>query len=117
MANPMDTIVVPATPAGFREVFVGKRIWPGVRLSDQMRSDLKYVAVYQTKPVSAITHYARICNIRPSEKVGRYDIILDANLIELESIPFTTRDLAAVQSPRYTNLSIMLKATCLSDAF
>ena len=52
----LDTIVVPANKEGFNEVFLGKNQWYAIRISSSMIDRIKYIAGYQTTPISAITH-------------------------------------------------------------
>lgn len=113
----MDTLVVPARPKGFHEVFVGERRWPNVKIDKKRMSEVKFVAVYQTVPVSAITHYAEIDHFEPLQKAGRFDILLKGEPIEISRVPFTDADAWAVQSPRYTSLKLILSATHLAGAF
>ena len=57
--------MVPALKDGFEKVFLGQNRWYKVRIHPSMISQLKYVAVYRTALVSAITHYAPIRSIEP----------------------------------------------------
>ena len=90
----LDTIVVPAHPKGFNQVFLGEKRWPNLKMDKIRRPNVKFVAVYQTSPVSAITHYA-----------------------EIERLEDTKTDICAVQGPRYTMLERLLNAASLNDAF
>ena len=58
-----DTVVVPAREDGFNKVFLGERCWYAVRISEQMKSRIKYIAAYRTAPVSAITHVAPVRSV------------------------------------------------------
>ena len=53
----LDTVVVPSHEDGFKEVFLGENRWWSVRIHPAMLKQLKYVAVYRTAPISAITLY------------------------------------------------------------
>jgi hypothetical protein len=113
----MDTIVVPAHPKGFGEVFVKERRWPNVKIDRRRTESVKYVAVYQTGPVSAITHYAEIGSFKPLQQTGRFDLFLKGAPIAIGPVPFTAEDVCAVQGPRYTNLKLVLSASHLARAF
>ncbi len=112
-----DTIVVPARPKGFREVFLGKKSWPNLKICGSKTHCIKYIAVYQTSPVSAITHYAIIKEFRPLGRKGRFDVILEEDPVEIKAVRFTADDVCAVQGPRYTTLINILSATHLALAF
>ena len=112
-----DTIVVPAHPTGFNKVFLGEKRWPNLKVDRKRLSILKYVAVYQTKPVSAITHYAKIDRLEPLNRAGRFDVYFSDLPVEIDSVRFTSADICAVQGPRYTSLEMILNARNLSNAF
>src|ERR1022692_4647799 len=67
----IDTVVVPSHEDGFKEVFLGEDRWWSVRIHPAMLKQLKYVAVYRTAPISAITHYAPIRSIEPWKNSGK----------------------------------------------
>jgi hypothetical protein len=115
--DPFDTIVVPSHPKGFGEVFLGENRWPNLKVDRKRLLKLTYIAVYQTRPVSAITHYAKIENYEPLDRAGRYNIFFSENPIEIEPVKFTSADICAVQGPRYTTLSLILQAKSISRAF
>ena len=112
-----DTIVVPAYPQGFNKVFLKEKRWTNLKMDKDKKHNVKYLAVYQTKPVSAITHYAEIERLEDATKYGRYNVCFKGNPVEIEHVRFTKMDICAVQGPRYTMLSLVLNAKSLSDAF
>lgn len=112
-----DTIVVPAHPQGFKDVFLGQERWPNLKVDGRRLGALKFIAIYQTKPVSAITHLAEIDGFTPLERVGRYDVKFKGSPTEINHVAFTPADVCAVQGPRYTSMELVLKAKSLSRAF
>ena len=62
-----DTIVVPARKEGFDKVFIGEDRWYAIKFSEAMQKQIKYIAGYQVKPISKITHIAEIKDILPYE--------------------------------------------------
>jgi hypothetical protein len=56
-------VVVPAQEDGFRDVFIGQNCWYAIRISGGMLQKIKYIAAYQSKPTSAVTHYAPVATI------------------------------------------------------
>jgi len=67
----LDTVVVPAREDGFQETFRGEHRWYAVRIHGSMRPQIKYVAVYQVAPVSAITHIAPVKSIEPWKETDK----------------------------------------------
>jgi hypothetical protein len=64
IAGENDTVIVPAKQNGFERVFLGENCWYAIRISGGMLSKIKYIAAYQTQPISAITYYAPVDHIR-----------------------------------------------------
>ena len=75
-AHKPDTIIVPAQQEGFEKVFLGEDCWYAIRISGGMLDKIKYIAAYQTQPVSAITHYAPVSRIEPYGEEGKYKLVL-----------------------------------------
>ena len=61
----IDTVVVPAREDGFQDVFLKENRWYSVRIHGTMRPQIKYIAVYQVAPQSAITYVAPVSSIEP----------------------------------------------------
>ena len=99
----VDTIIVPTgkTGQGFEEVFIGQDSWYWVRISEEKRKTLKYIAAYRPSPDSAISHVAEIANIEPYGPEGRYRINFKAAAREITPIPFGTAKSGAMQGPRF----------------
>ena len=70
-----DTVIVPAKKEGFEEVFLVEDCWYAIRISGGMLDKIKYIAAYQTHPVSAITHYAPVDRIERYGEGGKYKLI------------------------------------------
>lgn len=67
-----DTIVVPAQKEGFERVFLGENCWYAIRIAGGKLTKIKYIAAYQTQPISAVTHYAPVDRIEPYGESGKY---------------------------------------------
>ena len=118
----IDTILVPAEEKGFKEEFLGNNRWYAVSIGINMLDKLKYIAVYQKKPVMAITHYAEIANIDLYGDTGKYIIYFKGDATELKRpIPLNKKHpRKAPQARVYTNIEKILKAdskTTLDDIF
>ena len=113
-----DTVVVPAREPGFQRTFLDDNSWDAIRISGGMLDKIKYIAAYQSAPVSAITHYARVDRIEPYGDSGKYRLIFaePAKLLPHE-VPFADAQPGAMKGPRYTSLAALLSATKVTDLF
>ena len=68
----LDTIVVPANEEGFNEVFLGENCWYQIRISSSMLERIRYIAGYQTAPISAITYYAEVKKIEKYKDSNKF---------------------------------------------
>jgi len=117
-ADARDTVVVPAQEPGFTETFLGEHSWDAIRIGGGMLPKIKYIAAYQSAPVSAITHYARVERIEPYGDEGKYRLIFAEPAKPLpQPIPFADAPPGSMQSPRYTSLAALLSAKRVSDLF
>ena len=110
-----DTMIVPAHPEGFSKVFLGEDCWYSVRISTAMMDRIKYVAAYQTAPVSAITHYAPVDRIEPFGESGKFKLVFSEKAREIGPIERGNASKGVMQSPRYARLQSLLDAKVLSD--
>jgi len=114
----LDTIVVPANEEGFNEVFLGQSCWYAIRISSSMIDRIKYIAGYQTAPISAITYYAEVKKIEKYKNTSKYIVYFKdkAKRISPVRLPKNIKGVAP-QAPRYTNIRRLLEAKILSDIF
>lgn len=116
--KPSDVVVVvPAQEEGFRRVFLGQNRWYAIRISGGKLQQIRYVAAYQTRPVSAVTHYAEVASIEPYGEEGKYQLVFAGPAKEIPPIPFADAPSGLMQGPRYTTLSKLLSAKKLTDLF
>jgi hypothetical protein len=112
----LDTVIVPAQKEGFDRVFLGEDCWYAIRISGGMLEKIKYIAAYQTQPVSAITHYAPVDRIEPYGEGGKYKLIFSEKAkAMLKPIPFAAAAQGAMQGPRYTTFVQLMAANKLAD--
>ena len=117
-ANPADVVVVvPAQEDGFRAVFLGEHRWRAIRIAGGKLQQIRYIAAYQTKPISAVTHYAAVAAIEPYGEGGKYQLIFSGAPVEITPIPFADAPAGLMQGPRYSTFGKLLKAKTLSDLF
>ena len=112
-----DTVIVPARKKGFEKVFLGEDSWHAIRISGGMLGKIKYIAAYQSNPISAITHYAPVDRIEPYGEGGKYRVFFSEKAQEIEPIPFSDAPRGAMQGLRYTTFEKIKTAKKLSDVF
>ena len=112
-----DTIVVPAQKEGFDKVFIGENAWYAIRISGGMLPKIKYIAAYQSQPISAITHVAPVATIEPYGDSGKYKLIFTEPAKPIGPIPFADAPSGLMQGPRYTTYERLIKAKKVADLF
>jgi hypothetical protein len=115
--NLQDTIVVPANEDGFIEVFLNQDCWYAIRISGGKLNDIKYIAAYQTAPISAITYYAEVDSIEAYGDGTKYKLNFKGKAIKINPINFVGAKSGTMQGPRYTNLDKLLNAKKWQDVF
>lgn len=115
--NTLDTIVVPAQEEGFNNVFLGENCWHAIRIGGGKLKDIKYIAAYQTSPISAITHVAKVESIEPYGDGGKYKLNFVSPAESIRPIVFGSAKPGMMQSPRYTTHEKLQTADELNDLF
>lgn len=110
-----DTIVVPARKEGFEKVFLGENRWYAIRITEKRLGQLKYIAAYQSKPISAVTHIAEIDRIEPYKGTGKYMVVFKGPSQAIGPVPIR-RGKNAPQGPVLVTRTDLLRASCLEDA-
>ena len=118
-AEEVDTIVCPAREKGFEKAFSVEDRWYPVSISATMIPQIKYIAMYQVAPISAITWIGTIKEIRPYQNTGKYEIIL-ASKQKIKPIPLNKNQntrVKTLRSPRYAKFSNIETAKNLDHVF
>lgn len=113
----IDTIVCPAREDGFRHAFLNNDAWWSIRISTSLIPSLKYIAMYETFPVSHIEWVAKIKQngIQPYKNSGKYIVsVEDKKQIEPIKLDKNKKGVAP-QSPRYTTYEKLTNAKKISD--
>ncbi len=110
-----DTIIVPAKKEGFERVFLGENQWYAIRIGAAMKDRIKYIAAYQIRPVSAVTHIAKVKEIRPHQDTGKYAVIFDGPAEEIPPIKLENSN-NSPQGPVYAKRETLLSASKLEEA-
>jgi len=116
-ANESDTLVVPAQREGFERVFLGERAWFAVRIAGAMLNKIKFIAAYQTQPVSAVTHWAPVDRIEPYGDGGKYKLFFSEPAREITPIPYGDAPQGTMQGPRYTQFARLQTAKNVTKLF
>jgi len=110
-----DTVVVPAIQEGFERVFIGENRWYAVRIGAGSISKIKYIAVYRSAPVSAITHLAEVAGIEPYGESGKYQLLFRSPAEEIPHVVYDQVPGNQIQGIRYTRKDKLMKAQKISD--
>ena len=112
----LDTVIVPAQKENFDKMFLGEDCWYAIRISGGMLDKIKYIAAYQTQPVSAITHFAPVDRIEPYGEGGKYKLVFSEKAKAMpKPIPFADAAQGAMQGPRYTTFAKLMAAKKLTN--
>ena len=112
-----DTIVVPAREEGFNKVFIGEDRWYKIRIAKKMIPLIKYIAVYQVKPVFKITHVAEVKDIIPWEDSSKYvlNFIGPASKLEQPVVYYKDGKIKAIQHPRYAEYTKLISSKTFDE--
>lgn len=111
-----DTVIVPAQEDGFNKVFIGENCWYAIRIGGGMLNKIKYIASYQTAPISAITHYAEVDTIELYGEGNKYKLNFKNSAIKLNvPIRLGNAKKGAMQGITYTSFEKLQKAREVSD--
>ncbi len=112
-----DTIVVPAQEDGFKEVFLREHCWYAIRIGGGRLGEIKYIAVYQTAPISAVTHFAEVESIEPYGDGGKYRLNFVAPAKPIGPLEYSKAPKGLMQSIKYTTYEKLISAKELMDLF
>lgn len=111
-----DTVIVPAQEEGFKRVFLGENRWYSIRIGGGKLDEIKYIAAYQTAPVSAITHYAEVDSIEAFGDGGKYQLNFKSPAKEISPwILFGDAKPGCLQGPRYTEFEKLKEAKTIRE--
>lgn len=114
----IDTVVVPAHREGFERTFLDENCWHAIRIHGTVRPQIRYIAAYQIRPVSAITHIAPVRGIEPYGDEGKYIVYFSEPAKEIGPIPMVKNGkVKTFQNLRYTTLERLMNAKTLDEVF
>lgn len=113
-----NTIVVPAKKQTFEEMFIGEDYWSSISILNERIPYIKYIAVYQTAPISAVTHYAKVKEIIDSDvDINKKVVIFEGKAIELENHIKIGLNPSLLQRSRYTKFDKLFESESLDELF
>ena len=117
--NPeIDTIVCPAQKEGFNDVFLRENRWFEIRINPERIPKIKYIAMYESKPIAAIRYVGKVKEIKPYKNSGKYEVVLEGPATKIKPIKLSSENPnLAPQAPRYTIKTLIDKASTLEDIF
>ena len=117
--NPeIDTIVCAAREEGFNEVFLTENRWFAITINPIRIPKIKYIAMYEVKPISAIRYVGKVKEIKPYKNSGKYEVILEGPATKIKPIKLSSENPnLAPQAPKYTIKTLIDKASKLEDIF
>ncbi len=112
-----DMLIVPMKIDGFEKVFLGEKSWYPIRISEKMMEKIKFIAAYQVKPISAITHYAIVDRIERCESRQQFKCVFSKIIDLSDPVPLGEAPRGAMQVPRYTSFARLKDAQTVNDLF
>jgi hypothetical protein len=110
-----DTVVCAAFQDGFEHAYVQNNAWWAVRLSQEAREKLRYLAIYEKSPKAQIEHVAEVESIEPYKDTGKFLIHLK-NKRTIKPIPLDRNSQGvAPQGPRFTTFAKLQQARKMSE--
>lgn len=115
----IDTIVCPAQEEGFNDVFLKENRWFAIRIHPKRLPKIKYLAMYEVKPISAIRYIGEVVEIKPYKNTGKYEVVLKGPARMLETPIKLSKEYPklAPQASKYTVSKLFEGATKLEDIF
>ena len=116
----IDTVVVPAHDEGFESQFIANNNWFAIRLHGSIRPQIKYIAAYRIRPISAITHIAPIKDIQPYGDAGKYIVYFSEPATLLPAplkMDSKNGKIKTFQGLRYTSSARLQAASNLDEVF
>jgi len=110
-----DLIVVVANQIRFRRQVIEQRMWYPIRLDDNRLGTLRLIAIYNTSPVCAITHLARILSIKPYRNSGKYQINFVEPFQLMKPVRLDSENIARLAGHRYSWVQRLFEAKFISD--
>jgi uncharacterized protein with ParB-like and HNH nuclease domain len=118
-SSEIDTIVCACSnPEDIEQVFFKEQHWHKIRIGADMKDRIKYIAIYESAPISAITCIGKVKEIKPFENSEYSELILSEKPEKINPILLPKNNpTIAPQSHKYTTKSLINRAKTLEDMF
>ena len=104
----IDTIVCASSrPASFEQTFLKEYRWHKIRISSKMKDKIRYIAIYESSPISKIRYIGKVKEIKPFDNLGYSEIILSSPPERIKSIKLPEKNSARF-APTSLNSSISI---------
>ena len=115
----IDTIVCPCKSEGFNNLFLKEHKWFAITINSIRIPKIKYIAMYESSPVSAINYIGEVEEIRPYKDSGKYEVVLKRPATKLKTPIKLSNEYPYLfpQGPQYTIRRKFEGATKLEDIF
>jgi hypothetical protein len=114
-----DTVILSSNGRGFEDTFLGEgedMCWYPCKISDSRRIHLRNIAIYRGEPISAITHYAVIKEIKYCPEKKCKVCYFDGEPKALSNkIVLGSKEGVFFRGAKYTELSSLLNAITVDD--
>lgn len=114
-----NTVIFSSTGRGFEETFMGEAespCWYPCNCNSERLDALKYIAIYRSTPLSAITHYAKIKDITFDVERSCYVCHFDGEPIELPNkVGLGNKPGCFFRGPKYTSIESLLNASTADE--
>jgi len=115
-----NTIICPSREEGLK-FFLKTQSWNAVKIWHERIPYIKYIALYEAAPVSAIRYYGKVQQIKPYKGTdkgsGKYEIILKAKPQKLQNPIVLGGSTKVPQASRFTSMLLLRKGKTISDIF
>ena len=113
-----DTIVCPAHEEGLSQIFLKEHRWYAVQMKKRYLSKIKFIGLYEKRPISAIQYIREIKEINSISDSKKYEITLTGKPKKIKPIKFSKSNPSlALQSRRYTTKKLIDNVRYLEDIF
>ncbi|MDD3625866.1 MAG: DUF4357 domain-containing protein [bacterium] len=112
-----NMIIVPSKKEGFERAFLVKNAWWAIKINEKHWDSIKYIAAYQSYPISAVTHWAEVERIEKYKNTGKCILYFKKKVTKLK-YPLKLDDKRYTPfSSKYTTFEKFKKAKKVSELF
>jgi hypothetical protein len=114
-ANDFDLLICPAREDGFQRTVLRENRWYAIRIDPKKIPQIRRVAFYRTRPLSAITHWATIASIKPYKSTRKYVVNFKGKARKLSHPVRLGNRRVGPQGPFFSRVKVLKAARTLAD--